>query len=140
MKQTATLGMRGPRCHDAAPEVKTPGAEAPMDEKEFRDRAHAIYKAVLARLDLEDPDDIEGEMSAGVVRIRSRGGATYVLNHQTPLAEIWYAAGDRAWHFRFDPAIQAWVDPRNGDELGATLGRTVSTASGRDVSFTLPNG
>lgn len=108
-----------------------------MDDKEFRDRAHAVYQAVLARLDQEDPDDVEGEMSAGVVRIKSRGGATYVLNHQTPLAEIWYAAGDRAWHFRFDPATDTWVDPRNGDELAQILGRTVTAASGRPITFHL---
>lgn len=104
-----------------------------MEEREFRERAGAIYKAVLARLDAEDPDDVEGELSAGVVRIRSRNGQTYVLNHQPPLREIWYAAGDRAWHFRFDGA--AWRDPKAGDELGAVLAETITRASGRMVQF-----
>lgn len=106
-----------------------------MEEREFRDRTSAIYSAVLARLDQEDPDEVEGEMSAGVVRIRSRGGQVFVLNVQPPLREVWYAAGDRAWHFGLDAATGRWVDPRNGDDLEVTLGRTVSAAVARPISF-----
>jgi len=106
-----------------------------MEEREFRDRASAIYTAVLARLDLEDPDEVEGEMNAGVVRIRSRGGVVYVLNVQPPLREVWYAAGDRAWHFQLDGASGHWVDPRNGDDLETTLGHTISAAVGRPIAF-----
>ena len=108
-----------------------------MDEKTFRDRSRAIFQAVLARLDLEDPDEIEVENSAGVVKIRSAKGATFVLNIQPPLTEVWYAAGDRAWHYRFDPDAQRWIDPRNGDELAETLTRTVSAQVGREIAFRL---
>jgi len=44
-----------------------------MDELQFRQRAEAIYRAVLARLDAEDPDEVEAELSSGVVRIRLTG-------------------------------------------------------------------
>lgn len=108
-----------------------------MDEREFRKRADAIYKAVIERLDTEDPDEIEGELSSGVVKIKVKGGKVFVLNHQAPLQEIWYAAGDRAWHFRFDTTTAKWVDPRNFDELGATLGGTITRAAGRPVAFAL---
>lgn len=108
-----------------------------MTEREFRDRTTAIYKAVLARLDLEDPDIVEAELNSGVVRIRSRNGAIYVLNHQVPLREIWYAAGDRAWHFRFEEAQGRWVDPRTDDELTATLGTTLSAAASMAIAFEL---
>jgi len=110
-----------------------------MQEREFRDRTAAIYKVVVARLDEEDPDDVEAEMSAGVVKIRSRKGSTYVLNVQPPLSEVWYAAGDRAWHFRFEAEAGRWVDPRNGDELGDTLSRTLSAETGRRIRFALPS-
>jgi CyaY protein len=109
-----------------------------MNEREFRDKSRAIFQAVLARLDQEDPDVIEGEVSAGVVKIRSAQGATFVLNVQPPLTEVWYAAGDRAWHYRFDPDGGRWVDPRNGDELADTLSRTVSAEVGRAIRFDLP--
>lgn len=108
-----------------------------MQESEFRTRADAIYKAVLARLDAEDPDEVEGEMSAGVVKIRCKNGQVYVLNIQPPLREVWYAAGDRAWHFQRQDDGR-WVDPRNGDDLEGTLGRTISAAIGREVAFRMP--
>lgn len=109
-----------------------------MDERLFRDRAAAIYKAVIARLDREDPDVIEAEMSAGVVRIRSHSGSVYVLNIQPPLREVWYAAGDRAWHFAFDVQKQLWIDPRNGDDLTEVLNSTLSKAAGLPLTFALP--
>lgn len=109
-----------------------------MEDREFRDRTRAIYLAVVARLDLEDPDVIEAEMSAGVVKIKGHLGSTFVLNVQPPLTEVWYAAGDRAWHYKYETATGRWVDPRNGDELGATLSRTVSAEAGKPIDFILP--
>ena len=106
-----------------------------MDERTFRQVVDGIYTKVLKRLDAEDPDVVEGEMNAGVVRIRGGGGQVYVLNVQPPLQEVWYAAGDRARHFQF--AGDRWVDPRNGDELGAVLAATVSRIAGRPVHFAL---
>jgi len=108
-----------------------------MDDKDFRKRADAIYRAVIARLDDEDPDEIEAEPAEGVVRIKLRGGKVFVLNHQAPLREIWYAAGDRAWQFQFDPSTSRWVDPRNFDELGAVINATLSRAAGRPIAVPL---
>ncbi len=106
-----------------------------MDERTFRNVVDAIYSKVLKRLDLEDPDVIEGEMNAGVVRIRGAGGQVYVLNVQPPLQEVWYAAGDRAWHFKLSET--GWVDPRNGDALAVVLDETVSRAAGKPIHFAL---
>ncbi|MSP90540.1 MAG: iron donor protein CyaY [Myxococcales bacterium] len=114
-------------------------APALLDERAFRDRAAAIYSAVVKRLDAEDPDVVEADMSAGVVKVRvgapGERSQMFVLNIQPPLREVWYAAGDRAWHFRWDGA--RWIDPRNGDELAAVLGQTVSAAVGLVVEFAL---
>lgn len=107
-----------------------------MDESEFRKKAEDIYRNVLARLDQEDPDEVEAEQSAGVVRIRTGRGQTYILNHQAPLREMWYAAGDRAWHCR---AVDGrWVDPRTNDDLEAVLGATLTAAVGKPIQFSLP--
>ena len=110
-------------------------AVTPLEESAFRALVDGLYKRVLARLDQEDPDVIEGEMNAGVVRIRNARGQVYVLNVQPPLREIWYAAGDRAWHFQLHDGI--WLDPRNQDVLGPTLDATVSAASGKAIAFGL---
>lgn len=106
-----------------------------MDERTFRSVVDAIYAQVLKRLDQEDPDVIEGEMNSGVVRIRNARGQVYVLNVQPPLQEVWYAAGDRAWHFKLTE--RGWEDPRNGDALNAVLNETVSKAAGKSIAFAL---
>ncbi len=110
----------------------------PLTDQAFRGHCERIYDAVIARLDREDPDEIEGEFSSGVIRIRLLGRLTFVLNHQAPLREVWYAAGDRAWHFRLDSGQKRWIDPRNGDELASTLSATISQVLGREISFVLP--
>ena len=109
-----------------------------MEDREFRDRTRAIYQAVVARLDIEDPDVIEAEMSAGVVKIKGHQGHTFVLNVQPPLTEVWYAAGDRAWHYKYDADTGRWIDPRNGDDLETTLSRTISAEAGKAIDFVLP--
>lgn len=109
-----------------------------MNELEFRQFTDRLYRAVLDRLDREDPDVVEGELSAGVVKIRNARGQTYVLNHQVPVSQVWYAAGDRAWHFEHQ-ADGRWVDPRHGDELAATLSTTLSQLAGKPIAFDLPS-
>ncbi len=108
-----------------------------MDELMFRQYTDRLYRAVLQRLDREDPDVIEGELSAGVVKIRNAAGQIYVLNHQVPVSEIWYAAGDRAWHFQHQTDGH-WLDPRNGEELAAVLGQTLSRLAGIPLEFDIP--
>ncbi len=112
-----------------------------MDESTFRKLADAVYRSVLARLDREDPDEVEAELQAGVVRIRlghghAEGGKVFILNHQAPLRELWYAAGDRAWHCQLQEG--RWVDPVHGGDLQDLLGETVSAELGRPIRFELP--
>ena len=112
-----------------------------IDEATFRKLADAVYRNVLARLDLEDPDEVEAELQAGVVRIRlgrgkAEGGKVFILNHQAPLRELWYAAGDRAWHFALLDG--RWRDAHHGGDLQDLLGETISAELGRTVVFELP--
>jgi iron donor protein CyaY len=109
-----------------------------MNELEFRQYTDRLYRSVLNRLDREDPDVIEGELSAGVVKIRNAKGQIYVLNHQVPVSQIWYAAGDRAWHFERQ-ADGRWVDPRHGDELAQILASTLSQLAGVTIAIDLPS-
>jgi iron donor protein CyaY len=109
-----------------------------MNELEFRQYTDRLYRSVLNRLDREDPDVIEGELSAGVVKIRNAKGQIYVLNHQVPVSQIWYAAGDRAWHFEHQTDGR-WIDPRHGDELAQILGTTLSQLAGVTIAIDLPS-
>jgi iron donor protein CyaY len=61
-------------------------------------------------------------------------GARFVLNRQSAVSQMWFAAGARAWHFRWDPALATWLDEKDGHPLLERLGGAVSHKLGRSVS------
>jgi CyaY protein len=86
-----------------------------MDEQEYRRRADACLERVARWLDgIEELDVDTGD---GLVTIGFEDGTRFVLNRQAAASQVWLAAGDRAWHYRWDPARAAWLDDRDGHDL-----------------------
>ena len=46
-----------------------------------------------------------------------------------------FAAGARAWHYKWDAARHSWVDEKDGHDLDAKLGEVVSAKIGRGVTL-----
>ena len=44
------------------------------------------------------------------------------------------AANKDAWHFDYDEATDRWVASKNGDELMATVARTVGARLGQTIT------
>ena len=76
-------------------------------EQEFLRQAEACMQTLLARLDTFDPDEIEADASAGVIKMTFADGRVCVLNRQSAASQIWLAEGASAWHFAQDPATGA---------------------------------
>jgi len=90
-----------------------------MDEKTFKDLSARVIERVRRAIDAVDPDVVEANLEADVLKISFPTGAPFVLNMQRPIREMWLAADRRAWHFRYDG--KAWLCPKTGDELYARL-------------------
>lgn len=82
-----------------------------------------------------DPDEMDFSTTDGVVTLEFPDRARYVLNRQAAADQMWFAAGARAWHYRFDEARATWVDDRDGHELYARIAEVVSQKIGRPVSL-----
>ena len=104
-----------------------------MDESTFYRLAQAVYDRILTVLDDEDPDVVEGDMNAGVLKINFPSGKPYILNTQRPVCEMWLAAGKQAWHFRYDAG--QWICPKTQDELYARLQALLNERTGLQISF-----
>jgi CyaY protein len=78
-----------------------------------------------------DPDELDYRESDGVLTLEFADGTRFVLNRQAGNGQMWYAAGARAWHYDWDVARRAWLDDRDGHELGLNLRRTVAEKLGR---------
>ena len=104
-----------------------------MDETTFYKVAQSVFAHILAVLDNEDPDIVEADMTAGVLKIHFPQGTPYILNTQRPVREIWLAAGKQAWHFRCEKNL--WTCPKTGDELFSRLSNLIKERAGVALSF-----
>ena len=104
-------------------------------DQEFLQHAEACMQAILAKLDAFDPDELEADLSAGVLRITFADGRNCILNRQSAAHQIWLAEGASAWHFARDPAAGAWRDTKGRGELLQILNGIVSQRLGRPVDL-----
>ena len=105
-----------------------------LDDATFRrlsDECLAAHARWLANF---DPDELDYRESDGVLTLEFADGTRFVLNRQAGNRQMWYAAGARAWHYVWDPGSHAWLDDRDGHELGGNLHRTVAEKLGRPVT------
>jgi CyaY protein len=104
-----------------------------MDKQHYAQLADACLEHVAAWLEAFDPDELDYSTSDGVVSLVFADGTRYVLNRQAAASQMWFAAGARAWHYRWDESAQAWVDDRDGHRLLDNLAAVVSKKLGRPV-------
>lgn len=106
-----------------------------MDDARFDDLAEKTLRVLLAALDRQD--DLEAELSMGVLTIAfEAGGAPFVVNSHRAARQIWMAADRQAWHF--DPVDDGarWVAPKSPhDELWPALEASLTKRLARPVSL-----
>ncbi len=107
---------------------------APHDP-DFQAHSQACLDGLLEVLDTFDPDELEADLSGGVLKIQFADGRTCVVNRQAAASQIWLAEGAQAWHFRFDPAQAQWLDTKGRGELRAILGEVITARLGRRVEL-----
>jgi CyaY protein len=80
-----------------------------------------------------DPDDVEVELSQGVLTLTLADDAKIVVNSHHAAGEIWMAAYRQAWHFapREEGGKVEWRTTK--DELRTTLSRILGEKLRRDV-------
>lgn len=94
-----------------------------ISEAEYIERAQKELKAVLAALDMLDPDAIEAELESDILTIEFTDGRKYILNSHRAARQLWLAADLAAYHFSFQDG--AWIADKSGEELWATLERLI---------------
>ncbi|MFO1076644.1 MAG: iron donor protein CyaY [Planctomycetota bacterium] len=106
---------------------------APRDP-DFHTRSEQYLASLQRALDTFDPDELEADLSSGVLRINLPGRRTCILNRQAAASQIWMAEGASAWHFAFDEVASAWLDTKGRGELRQILGQVLSERLGRPVT------
>jgi CyaY protein len=112
------------------------GAASLLSDAEFHARSGAMLSRIEAACDRwlqDDVVDIDTQRTGGLLEMAFPNGSKIVVNTQPPLHELWLAARDGGFHYRWDG--EAWRDTRDGSEFVATLSRLASAQAGRGLAF-----
>lgn len=107
-----------------------------LSDAEYRATTHALLAQLEATCDRwlqDDLIDIDTQRTGGLLELQFPNGSKIVINTQPPLHELWLAARDGGFHYRWDGT--AWRDTRDGSEFVATLSALASAQAGRPLQF-----
>lgn len=104
-------------------------------ESEYHREADRCLDDLLARLDAFDPDELEADLSGGVLKIAFPDRRNCIVNRQAAARQIWMAEGATAWHFEFDATGRQWLDTKGRGELRQILGGVLSRRLGRAIAL-----
>ena len=89
----------------------------PLGDAEY----HAITSALLSRIEAtvdqwlqDDVVDIDTHRTGGLLELGFPNGSKIVINTQPPLHELWMAARQGGYHYKFSAG--QWLDTRDRGE------------------------
>lgn len=108
----------------------------PLGDAEY----HAITSALLSRIEAtvdqwlqDDVVDIDTHRTGGLLELGFPNGSKIVINTQPPLHELWMAARQGGYHYKFSAG--QWLDTRDRGEFLAALSARASEQAGRALRF-----
>jgi CyaY protein len=103
-----------------------------MDDATFDKIADEELHHLASALDECDPDELEAELSQGVLTVSFPDGEKLIVNSHRAAGQIWMAAFRQAWHFTPSREEGGWKWRTDKDELRETISRCVAKKIGRD--------
>lgn len=107
-----------------------------IDDTQFKEQAEKVFliieKTLEDAFETKDLDvDIERQGSS-VLNIKFPNKTVIVVNMQTPLHELWVAAKEGGFHYRWAGTVAApmWLDTKTGEEFFASISRFVTNQGG----------
>ncbi|MEX1361896.1 MAG: iron donor protein CyaY [Nannocystaceae bacterium] len=79
-------------------------------------------------------EDLDVDLGGDVLTLAFADGGKFIVNAHSAAGQIWLAANKDAWHFDYEEAGDRWVASKTGDELMATLARTVGERLGETIT------
>ncbi len=103
-----------------------------MTEKEFNEKADAVFERIEQVLDDCDAD-IDYDSDGTVLEIEFADGSKLIVNRHVPNREIWLAARSGGFHYAYSEG--RWLSQRDGSELYAKLMELVTLGAGEKIAF-----
>ena len=112
-----------------------------IEDSEFKELANqAIDKIEQALEKLFETTDFDVDtqrQGSNVLNIKFPNNTVIVINLQTPLHELWLAAKEGGYHFRWSGTKNSplWLDTKTNEEFFASVAKHVKQQGGVDLSF-----
>ena len=108
-----------------------------LQDTEYQAAAERVLAAIERQCDAwlqQGVVDIDTSRAGGLVELEFPDGSKIVVNKQPPLHEIWLAARNGGFHFKFTD--EGWRDTRDGVDFFARLSDEASRQAGVALAFT----
>lgn len=105
-----------------------------MDDNEFDKIADEELQYLERTLGELDPDEVEVELSSGVLTLSLADGSKIIVNSHRAAGEIWMAAFRQAWHFAPVPSAAGVRWQTAQADLRSTLASLLSERLGRAIA------
>ena len=106
-----------------------------MERSQFLRLSAEVLEYLDEKLGGLEHDDLDVDLGGDVLTLAFADGGKFIINAHSAAGQVWMAAGTEAWHFDYDEASKTWIAGRTGDELLATVERTVGPRIGVDVKL-----
>ena len=116
--------------------MSTAPVHSALSDLQYQQETAALLGRVEAATDrwLEaDVIDIDTHRSGGLLELSFPNGSKIIVNTQPPLHEVWLAARDGGFHYRWADGV--WRDTRDGSEFIEALSKHASAQAGQALSF-----
>jgi CyaY protein len=97
-------------------------------------QAIARVEAQVDRWLDDDLIDIDSARTGGMLTLSLPNRTQLIVNMQPPLHELWLAARQGGFHFRFGGGDQ-WLDTRTGEDFFKVLSACASEQAGQPLTF-----
>ena len=107
-----------------------------LQDTEYHQAADRVLATIERQCDAwlqQGVIDVDTNRAGGLVELEFPDGSKIVVNKQPPLHEIWLAARNGGFHFKF--VDQAWRDTRDGVEFFSRLSDEASRQGGKPLQF-----
>ena len=116
--------------------MSTAPADSSLSDVDYQRETGLLLARIEAAADRwlqEDLIDIDTQRTGGLLELSFPDGSKIIINTQPPLHEVWLAARDGGFHYRW--AAGRWVNTRDGSEFVQALSQHASAQGGLALNF-----
>ena len=105
-----------------------------LDDSSFATLVQEVLERIANALEDAGADDLDLDLTDGVLTIEDDAGRTWVVNRHVPLKQMWLSSPvSGAAHFAWKVEAGRWIATRGGPPLDEVLAAELSALVGKAI-------